>query len=337
MLPTIESSFLPYFLTILRASGVNATIGIMANNWTTPEIWAFWKYLWNTTAITSGIKEIRLVFSANKSTYDNADAIIFTFGNSVKGATYSTKLSTVAGTKTYTITPDSEGYTYFYIEHDISYSFYWDSITIVLADGSTVDPDAPHVHSWIAATCTSPKKCSGCGETEGVALDHTYNSNGKCTCGAVDPDYVAPEAPASGTVSVTIANYADDNGWANSTLYDTIQLNSLITVTANGTQYGNPQYPSYNTGKYYTSGANWRIYQNEAPEVTITAAEGKTIVSVKITYDIDKTGILTLDNQNIASGTVVTVNANSITFSVGNTGDATNGQVRITAIEVTYA
>ncbi len=290
-------------------------------------------YLWNTSAIAGGIKEIRLVFSASKSTYDNTDAVIFTFGNSVKGASYTTKLTTKAGVKEYVITPDSDGYTYFYLEHDISYSFYWDSITIVLADGSTVDPDAPHIHTWVDATCTSPKKCAGCGETEGVALDHTYNSNGKCTCGAVDPDYVAPEAPASGTVSVTIADYADANGWSNSVLYDTIQLNSLITVTASGTPVGTY---SLNTGKYYTSGENWRIYQNEKPSVTITAAEGKTIVSVKITYSVKNGGCLTNNGQNITSGTVVTVNGSSITFSVGNTGTATNGQAQITAIEVVY-
>ncbi len=30
-------------------------------------------------------------------------------------------------------------------------------------------------HSWKAATCNSPKKCSGCGLTEGEALTHEYN------------------------------------------------------------------------------------------------------------------------------------------------------------------
>jgi hypothetical protein len=57
---------------------------------------------------------------------------------------------------------------------------------------------------------------------------------------------------------------------------------------------------------------------------------------VKVTYTVDKTGILTLNGSNVASGTVVEVNAPSVTFSVGNTGTATNGQVRITAIEVVY-
>ena len=110
-------------------------------------------------------------------------------------------------------------------------------------------------------------------------------------------------------------------------------LDENVSVTTSGTPVGNY---GLNTGKYYTSGNNWRIYQNENPSVTITAAEGKTIVSVKITYSIKNTGTLTLNGENIASDTVVEVNANSVTFSVGNTGTATNGQAQITAIEVVY-
>ena len=91
-----------------------------------------------------------------------------------------------------------------------------------------------------------------------------------------------------------------------------------------------------NTGKYYTNGNNWRIYQNESPAITFTAANGKTIISVKITYTPEKTGILTHNGSNVTTGTVVAVNAGSVTFGVGNTGSETKGQVRITAIEVIY-
>ena len=42
------------------------------------------------------------------------------------------------------------------------------------------------------------------------------------------------------------------------------------------------------------------------------------------------------ESTNISSGVVVTVNSESITFSVGNTASDTNGQVRVTEIEVTY-
>ena len=48
-------------------------------------------------------------------------------------------------------------------------------------------------HSWSSATCTAPKTCTSCGETDGSANGHSF-SGGKCSsCGAADPDYVAPD------------------------------------------------------------------------------------------------------------------------------------------------
>ena len=47
-----------------------------------------------------------------------------------------------------------------------------------------------HVHVFSDATCTEPKTCE-CGAVEGEALGHTF-VDGKCACGAEDPDYVPP-------------------------------------------------------------------------------------------------------------------------------------------------
>ena len=47
-----------------------------------------------------------------------------------------------------------------------------------------------HEHAFSDATCTTPATCE-CGETEGEALGHSFNE-GKCACGAEDPNYVAP-------------------------------------------------------------------------------------------------------------------------------------------------
>lgn len=42
-------------------------------------------------------------------------------------------------------------------------------------------------HHWIAATCSEPKTCSWCGQTEGTVVGHSYY-NGKCEyCGTEDP------------------------------------------------------------------------------------------------------------------------------------------------------
>ena len=131
-------------------------------------------------------------------------------------------------------------------------------------------------------------------------------------------------------VTVSIADYATANGWQNEAKYLSIIADKNITITA-----ATPNNGAY-TGKYYTNGNNWRIYQTDGGSITITAADGKTIVSVKITYKAEKNGTLLQGNTPVKSGDVVTVNGSSITLSVGNTGTATNGQARITAIEIIY-
>lgn len=139
-------------------------------------------------------------------------------------------------------------------------------------------------------------------------------------------------APTETTITKTIAEVATANGWEDATLYPSIDLGDVtINLTATPVvTYGQ------NTGKYYTNGNEWRTYQNESPAIKIAAKEGLTIVSVKITYAAKNSGVLTNGSENVKSGTVVDVNASSITFGVGNTGTKTNGQVKITAIEIVY-
>ena len=38
-----------------------------------------------------------------------------------------------------------------------------------------------HTHTWVDATCSTPKTCSGCGATEGSIIDHDVDTNtGRC-------------------------------------------------------------------------------------------------------------------------------------------------------------
>ena len=101
--------------------------------------------LWNTSAFGAGIKEIRLAYSSTKDiTNSNADAEIFYFGNEAGTYIYETKLSTTANVKEYVITPDAGDYTFVKFEHDLNYTMYWDSVTIVYygeADGT--EPEEP--------------------------------------------------------------------------------------------------------------------------------------------------------------------------------------------------
>lgn len=130
------------------------------------------------------------------------------------------------------------------------------------------------------------------------------------------------------TVSVTIGDYAKANGWADSKAYKEIIMDDYITVTASG---------SGNTAKYYNNGSNWRFYQTDKSQFSVTAKDGATIQSVKVTYSISNTGVMTYNGANKTSNSVITVNGTSATFGVGNTGTKTNGQVRVTAIQVVYS
>ncbi len=186
--------------------------------------------------------------------------------------------------------------------------------------------DEAHVCSdYTEATCEKLAECKVCGATTGELAEHNY-VDGACTvCGTAQGVSVYTE-------TITISSYASAHGWADATRYGTMAVGNYIVVTAD------PTTGSYNnTGKYYANGNNWRMYQNEAPEITFTANNGAVILSVKVTYSVYNTGVLTLNGENITSETVVEVNSASITFSVGNTGTATNGQVRISAIEVKYS
>ena len=187
--------------------------------------------------------------------------------------------------------------------------------------GCTLDSYTIHECDWSEATCKAPATCSLCGKTDGELADHTYE-NGICTVCGINKNQVVE------TTTLVIKDYATANGWKDATKYTTLTVNEFITAAFTGKD---------NTGKYYTNGNNWRMYQTESATLAFSATEGVTIVSVKITYASDKAGVLTLNGKQITSGTLVDVNANSVTFGIGNTGTATNGQVRISSIEVTYA
>lgn len=151
----------------------------------------------------------------------------------------------------------------------------------------------------------------------------------------------ADELAAGTTVKVVLADYSIANNWfqgsgTEATAYDTVIIDKNITVTATGTPIG-----SYglNTGKYYNNGT-WRIYQNENPRITFTTSNNAKILTIKITYTVSNTGVLiSADglNTQYASGTVITVDDTTVTFTVGNTGDKSNGQVQIKEIEVVYS
>ena len=151
-------------------------------------------------------------------------------------------------------------------------------------------------------------------KTYKVVANHNFDNDGYCTCGC-----------EKNTITLNIKDYATSNSWSNGTQYKTVSLGNGIIATANG---------GGNTGKYYTSGTNWRLYQSESATLSITSKYIK-IASVKISYVSDTNGVLKL-NDIINSKDVVQINDYNVIFEIGNNSSATNGQVRITDIEITY-
>ena len=124
------------------------------------------------------------------------------------------------------------------------------------------------------------------------------------------------------TIEFVIKDIAEANGWTNGTKYTTIEKDGVKLAATGGS----------NTGKYYTSGNEWRFYQTESPKLDITVSDDLQFVSVSFEYAVSNTGILVgSDGKTVPSGS----ESSCQTFSVGNSGTASNGQVKFTKIVVT--
>lgn len=76
------------------------------------------------------------------------------------------------------------------------------------SDEKITDTSSVHTHSFVAATCTQPKKCD-CGATEGAALGHSYE-NGVCTrCSEKDSGYLTPFTEKKGNWRLNIISGND--------------------------------------------------------------------------------------------------------------------------------
>ena len=123
--------------------------------------------------------------------------------------------------------------------------------------------------------------------------------------------------PSGTEVSTTIADYASNNSWVNSTTqYFTINLDP-VTLTAAG---------GGNTGKYYSSDESWRLYASSNDTLTISVPSGCTLVSTTLTFS----GTLTFGGNNVSSGSEVSLSGTSAVFTV-------TANVKITEISVLYS
>ena len=140
------------------------------------------------------------------------------------------------------------------------------------------------------------------------------------------------EGPGPGfdgtTVTMNMRKYFDDHKYETGKVYANIDLSEAVRMSTSGEP---------NCGAFFDNGNDWRLYQNKNGNVIITVADGCTLYSVKFTYGVTNGGVLVDGSGNqIESGSEVLAGGNSVEFTVGNSGDATNGQVKIKDVEVKY-
>lgn len=150
---------------------------------------------------------------------------------------------------------------------------------------------------------------------------------------------VTSEVEATKTVSISMLDLTSLAGWTDGTSHPELPTGTEdLKIISSGIPVG--KY-GLNTGKFYCGTdsktgeayANWRIYQSESAKVKFESTT-KTIKTIKITFEAQKTGTLLLNDTVIESDAVTEINASTAEFTVGNSGTATNGQIRISAIEV---
>ena len=156
-------------------------------------------------------------------------------------------------------------------------------------------------------------------EAETVTITATLG--GKVAQCEVTVVAVDPSKPI--TVTKTVAQLKEDNGWTNGGVVNSFTMGQVdITFTGSG------------DSKYYDSGSNLRIYLNASASGTVAfaAKTGYTIVSVKVTYGWNKSH----GTFGLVSGETTAVNATSASYTATNTSGSENEQLRITAIEIVY-
>lgn len=137
----------------------------------------------------------------------------------------------------------------------------------------------------------------------------------------------------STTVNKTMSSIVTENNYTISkesnigTKQKTLKIDDVVELSSTG---------GGNTGSFWGTAPNidWRCYEATNSVVKISAKEGYIIEKFTLTFKIGNKG--TLDGGNIKSGTAYNVNAQSVSYKIGHSSGNNKGQIRITAISVTY-
>lgn len=179
-------------------------------------------------------------------------------------------------------------------------------------------------------------KVNGVDATKGEGNAYSFIVNG--------PSLISVMTKAQGqadpvTITKTMSQVVEENDYTVSsgndvgTITDGFALDSNISVSI-----GKSDSATGNTGSFWSTAPNndLRLYKNDVPVFTISAANGKTIKTINITFSVSNNGTFIYDGSPITTGTNISINDSSASFTVGVSSGTKNGQVRITSIQVIY-
>ena len=195
------------------------------------------------------------------------------------------------------------------------------TVTATYADDSTKD---------VTSSATFSGYDMNTAGTQAVTVSYTEGGITK----TASYDITVSESVTGGTtVSMTMTEYVTEHvctvsSGNNATMYKTLKLSDAVRMSTTGED---------NCGSFWGSTTqDWRLYQNKNGNVIVSVAEGCELVSVTLTFSSSNSGALFDGSMQVKSGEKQTLSGSSVTYTVGNTGEGTNGQVRVTAVEVVY-
>lgn len=145
----------------------------------------------------------------------------------------------------------------------------------------------------------------------------------------VNPAGTVPPTTVTKTMDsiVTENSYTISSGSKIGTTQKTLKIDDVIELSSTG---------GGNTGSFWGKSPNidWRCYEADNSVVKISAKDGYLIDKLTLTFKIGNNG--TLNGGAIKSGIKYDVNAQSVSYKIGHSSGDKNGQIKITAISVTY-
>lgn len=206
---------------------------------------------------------------------------------------------------------------------------------ITIAEGGVVsiacETPGATIHYIVGDTPADPTETdavfSAVTLTEGQTIKAIAVAEGFKQSAVASKKYTVGGSSGSITIMKKISEISGTT--TNGTKVSSMKMDDVVTLSAS---------TKGNNGKVYIKNGitDWRLYQFDQGTMTVTSKAGYVIESITITFTNSNSGTLLYNNNVVTSGKAVEVSGSSVKFTLGNSGTAKNGQIKVTAISVTY-